>query len=191
MKYILPLSIVLMLLTGCKTTEQLKPISEIEANVSKEGTLANQTLIHDTTTGLQNLTGIPIKDADILKFVIQQPVGEIGARAWREMWIVKIANENTQFLITFKEVGLGAADFEIEQMVGTANTSNCPDPISDFKKGQSNELVKQCLGKPDNIDSNPDGRYIYFYYRPKGVILTYLFDEKDQLIRVNAYQDKN
>ncbi len=71
---------------------------------------------------------------------------------------------------SIKESGLGAADFDIKPISESVKNTNCPKSISGFENGQSNLFVKNCLGKPSNIDQNPDGRYIYFYYRPKGVV---------------------
>jgi len=54
--------------------------------------------------------------AKIFKFVVQQPVGVQGSRAWREMWIADPKGASNRFLITFTEAGLGAADFQIQPM---------------------------------------------------------------------------
>ncbi len=103
---------------GCQSSGELKPVSQLAPGVAEEGSLANQQLIRDTTAGLASA----IKDSEItsetkvLKFVIQQPVGEPGSRAWREMWVVDPEGLSRSFLITFRESGLGAANFEIQQM---------------------------------------------------------------------------
>lgn len=80
MKYIIALSFVLALVSGCKSTEKLTPVSQIKPGVAKEGTLANAKLISDAKAGLENVFGSKIKDSELLKFVIQQPVGEAGSR---------------------------------------------------------------------------------------------------------------
>jgi hypothetical protein len=118
MKLKLILAISVLLISGCKATSELEPVSKVKPGVAKEGSLANQKLISDATAGLKKIVGGSINnpDTEILKFVIQQPVGEIGSRSWREMWIVKSPSNGAQFLITFKEAGTGAADFEIKQM---------------------------------------------------------------------------
>ena len=116
MSYKLGLILFVLLITGCKATDELEPISKIKPSVASEGTLANQTLIADVTSALEIKLGSNIEDGDILKFVIQQPVGQVGSRAWREMWIVKSSEGGKQFIMTFRESGLGAADFEIKEM---------------------------------------------------------------------------
>ncbi len=118
MNFKLILVISVLLISGCKATSELQPVSKVKPGVAKEGSLANQKLISDVTASLEKIVGDTINNPDtkILKFVIQQPVGEIGSRSWREMWIVKSPKNGAQFLITFKEVGTGAADFEIKQM---------------------------------------------------------------------------
>jgi hypothetical protein len=118
MNFKLILAISVLLISGCKATNELEPVSKVKPGVAKEGSLANQKLISDATASLEKIVGDSINDSgtEILKFVIQQPVGEVGSRSWREMWIVKSPNNGIQFLITFKEAGTGAADFEIKQM---------------------------------------------------------------------------
>ena len=90
----------------------------MKPTISSEGSLANEKLIFDTTAGLQKLLGESAitSETKILKFVIQPPVGNPGTRAWREFWIVSSQGTDAQFLITFKEVDLGAADFEIKKV---------------------------------------------------------------------------
>jgi hypothetical protein len=118
MNFKLILAISVLLISGCKATNELEPVSKVKPGVAKEGSLANQKLISDATASLEKIVGDSINDSgtEILKFVIQQPVGEVGSRSWREMWIVKSPNNGIQFLITFKEAGTGTADFEIKQM---------------------------------------------------------------------------
>jgi hypothetical protein len=50
----------------------------------------------------------------VLKFVIQQPVGAPGRKAWREMWIVMRPAGGAQFIATFREDGTGSANFEFQ-----------------------------------------------------------------------------
>ncbi|WP_020580864.1 hypothetical protein [Endozoicomonas elysicola] len=192
MKYITVLAIALALLTGCKTTQELKPVSEIKAGFSREGSLANQQLISDATAGLQEITGAPVKSADVLKFVIQQPVGDIGSRTWREMWIMKTSDSTTQFLLTFKEAGLDAADFEIATTDNALSDTQCPDNVAKFPVGETtSEDVVSCMGKPQHEDYNPDGRFVYIYDTPQEIILSYLFGENKKLIKIAAYEKTN
>lgn len=107
-----------VLLAGCQSSSELQPVSRIKPSVASEGTLANEKLAADTTDALRKVLGDQAitSETKILKFVIQQPAGKPGSRAWREMWIVDQQKEGHQFLITFRESGLNAADFEIEQL---------------------------------------------------------------------------
>jgi hypothetical protein len=188
LKYIIALSLSFLLLTGCKSTEGLAPVSKIKSGVAKEGSLANAKLILDAKAGLEKIVGATINDSELLKFVIQQPVGEVGSRSWREMWVIKKTDAASQYLITFKEVGLGAADFEIKEMNENTAKKDCPKSINGFEQGQSNLFIKGCLGTPDHIDQNPDGRYVYLYNRPDGVAITYLFSQENQLTKTSVYQ---
>ena len=108
-----------LLLTGCQTTSELEPVSQIKPGVASEGSLANHKLIEDTTSGIETITGISAADSKILKFVIQKPVGKVGSRSWRELWLVKSAESENHFLVTFKEAGLSGADFELELVKST------------------------------------------------------------------------
>ena len=112
------LASVLLALTACQSNGQLKPVSQIKPGVASEGTLANTKLVADTTAALESLPeGLNVEPgARILKFVIQQPVGAQGSRAWREMWIADPEGASNRFLITFTETGLSAADFQIQPM---------------------------------------------------------------------------
>lgn len=114
MKFIITI-IASIVLFGCATSNDLPPVSQIKPSVAEEGSLANEKLIADATAGLIESAGVQA-DARIIKFVIQQPVGTVGQRAWREMWIVNPDSKPMQFIITFREAGLNAADFEIQRM---------------------------------------------------------------------------
>lgn len=116
MKQLVIAIIAAILFSGCQSSNQLEPVSKIKPGVASEGTLANEKLVTDTIDGLNKILGKPAitQETKILKFVIQQPAGKVGSRAWREIWIVNLQNARTQFLITFRESGLGAADFEIQ-----------------------------------------------------------------------------
>ncbi|MCE9684632.1 YjgB family protein [Shewanella sp. AS16] len=189
MRYFAALAISLALLTGCQSTQELKPVSQIKPAVAKEGSLANEKLILDATADLQALTGTPIKSSEVLKFVIQQPVGEVGSRAWREMWVVKTPDGKTQFLLTFKEVGLGAADFEITKMENEHSSKKCPKNVAKFPIGETtSDDIVSCMGKPSHEDYNPDGRFVYLYDSQKKIVLAYLFGKDKKLIKVTGYE---
>jgi PBP1b-binding outer membrane lipoprotein LpoB len=89
-----------------------------------------------------------------------------------------------------------AAVFFISGCAGTTanvetNKADCPDDITKFIPDEAtSEFVKSCMGEPNNDNYNPDGRYIYFYYAPKGIVLAYLFGPNDKFIKLNAYEDK-
>ena len=117
MKYTI-LIITFCLLAACQATNQLKPVSQIKPSVAKEGSLANERLIYDATNALIKLpnNNAAAPDAQMLRFVIQQPIGNPGERAWREMWIAKTDAVSKSYIIMFKEQGLEAANFEISPM---------------------------------------------------------------------------
>ena len=113
---------IVLILAACATSspqeksglELLPPISQIPASTAEQGTLANSVLVRDTVAGLEQVMSWTLEETDFLKFVIQEPVGPPGRRAWRELWIKR--KQNFRFIITFSEDGLGGADFEIRRM---------------------------------------------------------------------------
>lgn len=189
MKRIIALSVFLALIAGCKSTGELTPVSQIKPGVAKEGSLANAKLISDAKAGLENVFGSKIKDSELLKFVIQQPDGEAGSRSWREMWIVKTPENTIQYMMTFTESGLDAADFEIKPMEGDRNSKNCPSNIAKFPVVETtSDHVVSCMGKPQHEDYNPDGRFVYLYETKGNTILTYLFGKDKKLIKIVGYE---
>jgi outer membrane protein assembly factor BamE (lipoprotein component of BamABCDE complex) len=190
MKILLALAMGLLFLLGCKSTEKLDPISQIKPSVANEGTLANARLIADAKVGLEQTLGNAIEDTDLLKFVIQQPVGKAGSRSWREMWIVKTSENESQFIMTFKEEGLGAADFEITPMQEEMSGNKCPNNIAKFPIGETtSDDVLSCMGKPQHEDYNPDGRFVYLYETPQKIIFTYLFGTDKKLLKITGYEN--
>lgn len=117
-KTVLLLSFV-VLLSSCESTQSgLKPVSQIAPGVAAEGTLANTKLVADASDALYAALKVPLSEqpqTKILKFVIQQPVGPIGKRAWREMWMFMRGSENISFIVTFTEDGTGSANFVFQQ----------------------------------------------------------------------------
>lgn len=120
MKLITTMIMTGVMLIGCATSNELPPISKIKPSVAKEGSLANEKLISDTTASLMKLANIQA-DTKIMRFVIQQPIGNSGERAWREVWFVSPYNNPMQFIITFRETGLNSADFEIQKVQNKAS----------------------------------------------------------------------
>ncbi|MBY6106251.1 hypothetical protein KUW19_07065 [Ferrimonas balearica] len=115
MKSLIAMFAVSALLVGCVASDGLGPISQIQPVVSKEGSLANSTLIADATAALRDAQAVE-PDMKIVKFVIQQPVGDEGQRAWREIWVVNPEGNLRQFIMTFKETGQSGAEFTIDEM---------------------------------------------------------------------------
>lgn len=189
MKHMAVVPLFIALLAGCKTTENLAPVSQIAPSVAKEGSLANETLAADTKAGLEEVINNAIASSELLKFVIQQPVGEVGSRAWREMWIVKSSKGTYKFLITFTESGLDAANFEIKPMGSDSKDAPCPANKAQFPIGiTTSEQVLRCMGKPQHENYNPDGRFVYLYESKQNLILTYLFSPDKKLLKIVGYE---
>ena len=110
-----------LLMIGCQSTHnRLAPVSRIPAGVAREGSLANEALIRDTSAAIYkqlNLSESDIaKGVKIIKFVIQQPVGNVGRKAWRELWVYNPGSpDSASYIITFQEDGAGSADFIIQR----------------------------------------------------------------------------
>ena len=103
-----------MMMFGCAASNQLPPLSQMPQSVVSEGSLANAKLINDATAALIK-AGYAQPSSQIVKFVMQQPKGSAGQRAWREMWVVNPKGDSERFVITFTEDGQNAADFEIQK----------------------------------------------------------------------------
>lgn len=103
-----------MMLVGCATSNQLPPLSQMPQSVVSEGSLANAKLINDATAALIKARYIQPNDK-IVKFVMQQPRGSAGQKVWRELWVTNPKGNASRFIITFKEDGQNAADFEIQK----------------------------------------------------------------------------
>ena len=88
-------------------------MSSVRPGVAKEGTLANPALAQDASLAIRKVAG---GNKRVIKFVIQQPVGQPGKKAWREMWVYDPEGVKKQFIMTFREDGQGAADFQIQKM---------------------------------------------------------------------------
>lgn len=109
------LSLILAIVgVGCTTSEQgLAPLSSVPPGVAKEGSLANPALAQDASLAIRKIMGA---NKRVIKFVIQQPVGSTGRKAWREMWVFDPERKAIQFILTFRENGQGSADFQIQRM---------------------------------------------------------------------------
>jgi hypothetical protein len=116
MKPILTLSILALLSASCSSSnsgDSLPAISSIKPSVSREGSLANATLTRDASQAIHRaMRG----NAKIVKFVIQQPAGPAGKKAWREIWIYDPEAKDQHFIMTFREDGQGSTGFEIQKV---------------------------------------------------------------------------
>jgi hypothetical protein len=103
----------LIALSGCATNpNELAPLSSVNATAT-EGTLTNHVLAQDASLAIRKIMN---GNKKVTKFVLQQPVGPAGSKAWREMWVYDADGASQMFIMTFKEDGQGSADFEIERM---------------------------------------------------------------------------
>lgn len=100
-------------LTACSTSNQLPPLSSIQPGAVQQGTLANEALVREATSSLYQITG---GRKEISRFVMQQPVGTPGKKAWREVWIYDPEVSKRYFVLTFEEDGRGAASYQIGSM---------------------------------------------------------------------------
>ncbi len=117
MNYLLPTLAILTTLTLVSCTSQnpneLAPLHTLKPGVCSEGTLCNAQLTRDASAGVRQLMG---GDKKVMKFVLQEPVGPVGAMAWREIWIYDPDGDKQMLVMTFREDGAGSADFSIEKM---------------------------------------------------------------------------
>ena len=100
------------LISSCSTPGELPPVSSIRQRNVAEGTLTNPALANDASLAIRKITG---GSKPVTKFVMQDPVGQPGRKAWREMWIYDIDGAHKPFIMTFREDGQGSANFEIQK----------------------------------------------------------------------------
>lgn len=98
----------------CAASNQLSPLSQMPPAIVPAGSLANKQLSADTTAALIQ-SGLVQPNAKIIKVVMQHPVGRVGERTWRELWVISSEDKPTQFIVTFTEDGQNAANFEIQK----------------------------------------------------------------------------
>ncbi|MCS4250752.1 MULTISPECIES: hypothetical protein [unclassified Pseudomonas] len=181
-----------LVLSGCQSSGDIDPAQKNKINFS-EGTLANEKLTSDTNAGLKKiLGGFEITpQTNILKTVIQQPVGSPGVSAWREMWIVDSPGAVEKFVITFNETGAGGTDFQIKRLnqPNPTPSESCPKTFGDYKAGElTSQEVQSCLGSPSHENYNPDGRYVYLYKLKTNTILAFVFDKSGMLLNTRGYK---
>ena len=85
------------------------------AGTLKQGTLANQPLTHDAMLGVAARVAVLgcDKPENFVPCLVAMPTGEIGARHWKEKWLVKGCGKNHPVDIEFSEDGLRSANFTI------------------------------------------------------------------------------
>jgi hypothetical protein len=109
-----PISLIAVLfVSSCSIPGELPPLSSVRPGVVSEGTLANPALAQDASLAIRKIMGV---NKRVIKFVIQQPVGHPGRKAWREMWVYDPEGAKKHLIITFREDGQGSADFQIQKM---------------------------------------------------------------------------
>jgi len=92
----------------------------LPVGVIKEGSLANQKLIVDVATAATDRFKakghfIDPKGVPLNQYVVSMPTGTPGNRTWTERWVFLIEGKEMPVTIRFREDGLGAAHFTIEE----------------------------------------------------------------------------
>lgn len=90
--------------------------SNLPNGAIKRGSLANAKLIQDTKLGVVSKVAIMgcKKPESYEPFVLAMPIGKVGARIWKELWIVQGCNSKYPVEIMFSEDGIGAANWSID-----------------------------------------------------------------------------
>lgn len=81
----------------------------------EEGTMTNLKLRQDALVGVHGwLEARGCEEAkSFTSFVTKLPEGEVGSRAWQEVWVVDCSNGKFTVRIDFRESGTSAADWMI------------------------------------------------------------------------------
>ncbi len=84
--------------------------------VIQAGSLASETLIHDAMIGVAaKVAGQGCsRPENFTPYITAMPVGEVGARRWRELWMVTGCGHEYPIKLGFMESGLDAADWFVE-----------------------------------------------------------------------------
>jgi hypothetical protein len=88
---------------------------KLPAGAIKKGTLANAQLIRDAKMGIAGKVAVMgcDKPGDIDPYVLALPSGPVGARSWKELWIVSGCGKKYPVKIDFQEDGPNAANWTI------------------------------------------------------------------------------
>ena len=115
----------------------------------RKGTLANAQLIHDAHEGVfMHVERLGMtKPAKEEMFVVQSPVGRVGAQCWREMWFLTDKKSVVgRFDMLFLEDGQGGATWVVEDAVIV------PDGVIP-RTGDSERAVAMPQLAPDALDA--------------------------------------
>lgn len=84
--------------------------------VIQAGSLANERLIHDAMIGVAaKVAGQGCSSPEnFTPYIMAMPVGDVGVRRWRELWVVKGCGHEYPIKLGFMESGLDAADWFVE-----------------------------------------------------------------------------
>jgi hypothetical protein len=115
----------------------------------RKGTLANAKLIHDSHEGVMSHVvrlGMARPEKEKM-FVVQNPVGRVGAQCWREMWFLTDEKDAMgRFDMLFLEDGQGGATWVVEDAVIVPNGA-IP------RTGDSERAVAMPRLVPDALDA--------------------------------------
>lgn len=100
------------LAAGCATVGS----SSLPAGTIQAGSLANGKLISDAMVGVvAKVATLGCSKMDnYVPYVMEMPHGQVGARRWKEMWVVKGCGAEYPIVIDFNEAGPYAADWTIK-----------------------------------------------------------------------------
>lgn len=106
------LVVLVMLAAGCAT----KGSSALPAGTIQAGSLANAKLITDAMVGVvAKVATLGCSKMDkYVPYVMELPHGNVGARRWKEMWVVNGCGAEFPIVIDFSETGPFAADWVIK-----------------------------------------------------------------------------
>jgi hypothetical protein len=108
---------IIIALCSCASTGGGPADQKLPPGAIREGSLANQKLIQDTTAGvfqkLMSKGHDMMGEHKIMPYVMSTPSGSKGARHWTEQWYVQVKKDWIPVMIEFKESGSGNADWSI------------------------------------------------------------------------------
>lgn len=95
--------------------DKAQPAAALPQGALRAGTWTSELLRKDAMLGALSkaATSGCTEPQDMTPYISQEPVGETGARAWTEIWMIKCTSGTVPVNVRFHETPDGGADYSI------------------------------------------------------------------------------